>query len=522
MALGGFFGQLGYQAGQNILYGQQQADQQATIDIKRAEAATMQMSALQKKQQIEAQQAIGQAIASDNALNGAKVTDPLQQAHMYDKAAGIATSRGDFATAKQMSDLANNQRQAAGEQAKAVAQQQHQNLENLATAADDLATNPTPDNYRRLQQATAAAGKNPSDIPPPGTPQFTTWLNAQKKAGMDSKQRAELAEKTVEFQQRQQERREEFASRQQEREADRALKAQMAAGLAYDREQRRLDRQQDRAEKPPTIKEFTDGQYEYDPSGKMAGDRLSSDSRWVKIDDPKLTSTQKTGRTRGIYANTEIHRAVESLMQFPVNTTNSPFKDLHAGSVGDALVKMGSNSLTPAQYQAMGTNSAAVGNHIASMDAMFGGRMAAGNQQQHLEQAYTPQPGDSGYTVAYKMAALKEMSIKALESMPGNYAKTAEGKKAIADWNQSVPFSTSDVLNKMNSDPGGKKAKSQIKEGDTYRNAFTREIQPGNVEAPLPGGGDPGAGVNKPPLPAGSSTVPKEKQDSLFAKYGLK
>lgn len=496
MALGGFFGQLGYQAGQNILYGQEQQDRQATIDIKRAEAATMQMSALQKKQQMETQQAIGQAIASDNALNGAKVTDPLQQAQMYDKAAGIATSRGDFATAKQMSDLANNQRQAAGEQAKAVAQQQHQANENLATAADELASNPTPDNLKRLVDATKAAGKNPLDIPPPGTPQFTTWLNQQKKAGMDSKQRAELAEKTVEFQQRQQDRKEEFAQREQDRREQAAFRAQMAAGMAEDRKAR-LQMERERID-------LQKQQFDYKKEfGGGAGGGVQGAN----------TTTAIAG------AAAEALRNVKNMQSFDTGTTASPFVNLTDHSVLDAIAKSGSNAGTPQEIQMFQTAGSGLATQVGRIETLGAGRGVNQTQINQLEKQLIPTAGDSNATSAYKLATAADIVATRMRNQPPprEPALRAEWDKTLSTLDAMVK--PEDVL-KATKDP---KAKEQIRNfrgeyssllskvradvdahpKEEYRPRSEAESIGTPGQPPIPPA--PGGVVNKPPLPSGWS-----------------
>ena len=483
MALGGFFGQLGYQAGQNILYGQEQQDRQATIDIKRAEAATMQMSALQKKQQMETQQAIGQAIASDNALNGAKVTDPLQQAQMYDKAAGIATSRGDFATAQKMSELANNQRQAAGEQAKAVAAQQHQANENLATAADDLATNPTPDNLKRLVDATKAAGKNPLDIPPPGTPQFTTWLNGMKKAGMDSKQRADLAEKTVEFQQRQQDRKEEFAQREQDRREQAAFRAQMSAGMAEDRKAR-LQMERERLD---LMKEK-----------QAQGPRQS------------VQAMRDTNALAG--ASAEGARNIKQMTQFSAGSTTSGFGDLTSHTFVDSLVKTATVALTPDEINAFQTSGAGLALQVARAETLGGGRGANQSQINQIEKQIIPVAGDSRAVAAYKLATGAELLKTRMETQPAPTDPALRKK-----WDETYNYLNSvakpeDILKVIQNPAERKKANAFQGSFNDLLGHIQNESLASQSEAtstgtpgqpPIPPA--PGGVVNKPPLPSGWS-----------------
>lgn len=486
MALGGFFGQLGQQMGQNALYGQEQQDRQATIDIKQAEAASMRMSALQKKQQMDTQAAIGQMISSDNALKGAAVTDPLQQAQMYDKAAGVAISRGDFSTAKEMSELAHGQRQAAGEQAKAAAAQQHQANENLATAADELAANPTPENLQNLVTATKAAGKNPLDIPPPGTPQFTSWLNQQKKAGMDSKQRAELTEKAQEAQQRSEDRREAMQQRAQDQAENRAMRAQMAAGMAADRAAR-LEMQKENLD-------------------------LRRDEFNFRKDQGPKQSVQAQRDTNALSgATTEGARNIKQMTNFGSGSTTSGFGDLTSHTFVDSLAKSATTSLTPDEINAFQTSGAGLALQVARAETLGGGRGANQAQINQIEKQIIPVLGDSKAVGAYKIATAAELLKTRMETQPEPTDPRLQKR-----WRDTYAYLDSvakpeDIL-KVIQNPA---ERAKI---NKFNGSFNQLLSSVSAEAsrppesgstgtpgqpPIPPA--PGGTVNKPPLPAGWS-----------------
>lgn len=513
--MAGFLTNLGLAAGRNILYGQEYQERQADIDLKKQQVQLGQLALQQKQTQMQSQQAIGNFLQSEAQKDTSNITDPAQTAKMYQKAAGLALQSGDFVSANTMEELAKGSMQNAKEQAVVVQQQQQVKKEALANAASDYAANPSSEGAQDLMRKAVDAGVNPSQIPTPGTPQWGSWVNQQSLASKTAAQRADFVQKAYEMDQNRQEKQREHNDNVQLRQAQMAQSAQVREaminiqkGNLQLRTMELEDRQSHRADTAPSVKDFGGSTYQYDPTGKVAGDRDLPDQGWVKMGE-KLTAQQKTGVSRGSYSASEVARSLDKILQFDPGTTGSPFAHLGAKTPLEAMVKIGSNKLTPAQYQAMTVNAAGLGNQIASLESALGGRMAAGTQQQHLQDMAVPQPGDSGYTAAYKVANAKELTITALKHLPGNYANTAAGKEQIAELEKSVPFSTNQIIDLMKKDPNTKSSDAAIRKmlSDTQK----VESNVANAAAGLgggtglPGSGDAGAGLSVPPIPAGWS-----------------
>lgn len=512
----GFLTNLGLAAGRNILYGQEFQERQADLDLKKQQLQMGQIAMQRAQQQQQSQQAIGQFLATESQKDASNINDPIATSKMYEKAAGLALQSGDFASANTMEELARGKMAEAKEQATLVQQQQQVKKEALADAAQSYTASPSPEAAKDLMRKAVDAGVNPSSIPMPGTPQWGAWVNQQGLASKTAAQRADFVQKAYEMDQNRQEKIREHNDQVQLRQAQMAQTGMLReAMIGIQRANLQLrateiaERHADRAERAPTVKEFANGQYQYDPSGKMPGDRDLPDQGWVKISDPKLTAQQRTGVSRGSYAASEVARSLGVALKFDPGTTTGPFAHLGAHTPLEALVKVGANKLTPAQYQAMQVNAAGLGNQIASLESALGGRMAAGTQQQHLQDMAIPQPGDSGYTAAYKIANAKELTITALKHLPGNFANSKEGKAQIAQLEAEVPFSTTQIIDMMRKDPTTAKSDAAIRQlmNDTAKVKENIREGAANVGGGvgLPGFSDTGSGVSAPPIPAGWS-----------------
>jgi len=492
----GFLTNLGLAAGRNIITGQELQEKQEDIDLKKQQIAMGQIAIANAQRQQQTQQAVGSFLSSEAAKDASNVTDPVKAAGMLERGAQVALQGGDFVTANTMGELAKGKLQEAKEQAAAVAQQQQVKKEAFATAADDYAANPTPDGYKDLARKAIDAGENPTKIPMPGTPQFASWLNNAKLASKTASQRADFVQKAYEMDQNRRARQQEHA------ETEKRLLMEHRDNVML-REAMIQAKEKTAEEKAPKTQTVGDTTYEYDPSGKLQGDRNLPDKAWVALGQ-KMSSQQMQGAARGTYAAAEIHRTLANVLKFDPGTTTSPFSHLGASTPLEALTKVGFQKLTPAQSQALQVNAAGLGNFIASLDSAMGGRMAAGEQQAHLQEMGTPGPGDSGYTALYKVANAKEMAITALQYLPGNIPDTEKGKALINGFNKDIPFSTDDVIKMMKADPHSQKDEAQIRkliEDSSKIKENIKEAAPEGVG--LPGSGTGNAPVNVPPLPPG-------------------
>lgn len=440
--MAGFLGNVLGSIGQNMVIGQQQDEKRAETEYKQQQVASMKMANLAAKQQQQTQQEVGAYLKSEIDKDSSIMQDPLKTAAAYERAAGMAAAHGDFASMNEMGKLAKGKLDEAKEaQATALAQNKVAK-ESAASAAYDYDAAPTVDNAAKLAQAAVKAGYDPTKIPAPGSIAFKAFANNLKTNALDAKSRAELVEKSQEFQIRQQEKREEFAVREQDRQEARRDRAMYQQAMLEDRRERRAAA----SEKAPTIKEFENGQYEFEPTGKAQGERLSGDPRWVKIAEPKLTSQQKVGVTKLNSSSGEVARSLTNFSMMDFDTRASPFAGLGAKGPLDALMKTGTNSITPTQVQAMTVSGGGMGNQIAQAESAFGGRMMAGGQQEHMEDIVTPKQGDSGYTAAFKLANGKELMLALIDNSPPSYRHSKDAQAQRDKLEKAIPWSTSDVI----------------------------------------------------------------------------
>lgn len=449
MALGGFLGTLANQVGQNIVYGQEQADRQATIDYKKAMATQMQASAAQAQAHVQASKDVQAYMQSQQQQDQATYTDPLKSAKLYDGAADIYLRTGDMDGAKEMMALAKGKRDEA---AKAFEQQQtldHQNKEAAAVDAQNFQADPSEENARKLRESAVKAGFDPTKIPTTKDG-FDAWLNNVQTAGMSAKERMEFAQKKKD----QDDRRAETERQHKEQAELRRLQLQQTAAIQAGNQELRRESLRfremmaqsnaaDRAERAPKTAEFNGKTYQYDPKNQVEGPRDLGDKNWVQMGE-KFTAQQKSGATRALASGAELGRQAENMLQFDVGTRSSPFAGAGAHTIKDALVQTGSNSLTPAQIQMFTANGRAQAQELGNLLASSGGRSPNDSQLKELQSIITPQPGDNGWTALYKIANQKEMTLTYLEH--GAAAKIYPADvKAIAAKYKDIP-STSEVL----------------------------------------------------------------------------
>ena len=506
--LGGFLTGLGLQMGYNDLYGQQFQQQQAKTQLLKAEAEKDQLQAQQMQQQMKTQKDLGAFVQSQTQLDGADAANPLKQAQMYNKAAGLAASQGDFASAQEMTTLAKNATQDAQEAVVAQAKQQQLKKEDLANTADEYSANPTRDGAMALAKKAIAAGVNPATIPANlNSPEGQAWVNQQKLAGMDSKAKAEFVQKAYEMKATRDQHEKDHMDNVQTERARMQQTAAFREDILALRASEDAVRNADRADrtKNPQIVDIGGVKWERDPDMKLKGERNTTDPTLVKLGEPPLTAQQRGGISRLNEAVGEGTRALVNMSSFDVDSRASPFSHLGAKTPFDALVKVGSQALTPDQYQMIPVSGANLGNQIASAEAAFGGRMANGSQQDHIEQVTTPQSGDTGLTAAYKLANGKEIFETVLRYAPAAYRNSQDAKDHLAELSK-INWSTQDVIAAARKQADGGKS-SQTLADLGRQTAEARKIVQSNapVGEGMPGTADVGAGNNAPPIPAGWS-----------------
>lgn len=495
--IGGFLTGLGIQMGNDSIYGQQFQQNQAKTALLKADAEKDQMQAQQMQQQMKTQKDLGAFISSQTQLEGADAANPLNQAKMYNKAAGFAASQGDFASAQEMTTLSKNAAQEAQEQTVVAAKQQQVKKEDLANTADEYSANPTRDGAMDLAKKAIAAGVNPATIPANlNSPEGQAWVNQQKMAGMDSKSKAEFVQKTADI-------KENRDMRWQEHQDNVGLRqAQMQQTAVLRESQLDIERQNlslresekaDRATRAPQTVDIGSAKYEFDPEGSQKGERLATDPRYVKLGE-KVTATQENNIVAIGGAAAESARNLTQMARFPTGTTNSPFAHITDHTFLDSITKTGSNALTPEQIQMFQTSSSGLSTELSRVMTLGGGRGANQSVINEVKSQITPTAGDTNLEAAYKLSTGAQIVLTRMNSTP-EPADQSVKKQWDATKAQLQAFPTPETI--LNAASGPQKKQLSSLQG-SYQNLLNKVQDTG-----LPGSSDSGAGTNLPPLPAG-------------------
>lgn len=511
MSIGGFIQGLGLAIGNDMIQGQKYDEKQADIQLKQTEVQKAQLQQQQMKQQMATQKDIGAFIKSQTDLEGADAALPMNQAKMYSKAAGLAASQGDLASAKEMTDLSKQATAEGIEQTKQLQVQQAQKKEALATLADQIPDQPTREQANSLVRAAVEAGQDPTTIPLPGTPKFLAWKNEQQLAGMDSKSRAEFVQKTADTKQRREQQWQEHTDNIDMRRASMQQTAafrEQSLGMERQRLQDSEEARKDRAQKAPQVLDMGSSKYEYDPNSDVKGERLAADPRYVKLGN-KVSTNQDNNTVQTGKAAANVARDLSQMARFPTGTTASPFAHITDHDFLSSIEKTGSNALTPEQIQMFGSSQGAMSTELSRVLTIGAGRGANQSVINEIRQFTTPAPGDTNLTAAYKMSTAAQMVKTTMENTPPPAdASVRKGWDATLATVSAFP-PPEEILQAAS---GTQKKQLNGMQG-TYGNLLNKvtdavlkhQAEVDSSGAPLPGGGDPGAGTSAPPLPAGWS-----------------
>lgn len=503
--LGGFLQGLGLAYGNSLIYGQEFQQQQARTDLMKSQALMQGVQAQQLQQRVQTEKDLGGFIKSEMELQGADAALPQNQAKMYTKAAGMAAAMGDFASMSEMTQLAHDATANAREEATALAQQQARQREDLAQSANNYSNAPTLEGAQELVQKAISAGVNPASIPLTNSPAFKQWANEQQLAGMTSKDRANFVQKASDMKAR---REEQWEIHKDNVELRRAQMAQTAAL----REQMIGLRRDEIASRAPQHIDVGGATWQWDPSGGVKGERLSSDPRYVKLGQ-KITATQENNITAIGGAAAEATRNLSQMARFGTGTTQSPFSHMTDKGFVDAIAKSGTNALTPEQVQMFNTSSSGLATELGRVMTLGGGRGANQSVIDEVKGQITPTAGDTQLTAAYKLSTGAQIVLTRMEATP-RPTDASVAKK----WDQTIEelqkFPTPEqVLNAA----GSKQAKQLQSSQTTYHKLLekvkdvdmSQEGLGPNVPG-LPGSGNNGGGGGvAPPLPPGWSVSVK-------------
>jgi hypothetical protein len=503
MALGGFLQGLGLAIGNDMIQGQAFQQRQAQADLMKSEAQRAQMQNAQMQQQMKTQQDIGGFIKSQTELEGADAALPMNQDKMYSKAAGLAASLGDLASAKEMTDLSKQATQEGMEQAKQLATQQAVKKEALATTASALPDQPSQGQMADLVRKAVDAGVDPMTIPPPGSPALLKWKNDMTLAGMDSAKKAEFIQKGVEMKLT----RDQHEKDHMDNVATARASLQATAAYRDGLLQEHRDAAAARADKDSGPDKLVVGGSIYlkDPGSKLNGERLAAAPMYVKVGN-NVSTTQENNTIATGKAAANVSRDLDQMGRFPTGTANSPFAHITDHDFLSSIAKAGSNALTPEQVQMFGTSTGGMSTELGRVLTIGAGRGANQSLINEVKTFTTPNAGDTNLEAAYKMATAAQMVKTTMENTPPpNDQSVRKGWDATLAKVSSFP-SPEEIL-KAASGP-------QRKQLSTLDGTYTQllgKVQDAvtkNNSEPLPGGADVGAGTSLPPLPAGGGLPP--------------
>lgn len=497
MALGGFLQGLGLSLGNDLLYGQQYQQNQARTELMKAEADQAQMQSQQMQQQMQTQKQLGAFIQSQTQLEGADASNPLMQAQMYSKAAGLAASQGDFASAQEMTKLSENATAEARQQAVDLAQQKAVKNEDLANAADAYSSNPSRDGAMDLARKAIAAGVNPATIPANlQSPEGQAWVNQQKLAGMTSGQRAEFVQKAADIKANREEKQKEFAIREAGVQAERQATATYREGILDLKRSEEAQRAADRAERAGKPQFVTIGktQYEVDDSGKMPGERNAQDPRLVRVGE-KTSIQEDRDNNAMARAGAQTVRELKNLSAFKSSTGASPFIDLTSHDAVSAIEKAGANAMTPDQVKMYGASFANLTTQVGRLDTLGGGRGANQAVINELTRNLQPQSTDHPLVIGYKLATINQTALVAMENSP---------KPSDPDMAKMRDENIAYLKSRAKPEDFLRAATGKDKELLNNLDVSGQQLQAIVGGEELPGAPDAGAGTNKPPIPAGT------------------
>jgi len=501
-SFGGFLQGLGLAYGNAVVAGTQLQRQQADLQLEKAQADMAQQQAAQMRQRVQTSKDLGAFIQSQSQLEGADASNPLNQAKMYTKAAGLAASQGDFTSAEEMSKLADNANNEARTAAAAQLQQQQIKKEDLANTADTYSSNPSPQGAQDLVRKAIAAGVNPATIPLPNSPAFGAWVNQQKLAGMTSASRAQFVQKASDLA-------ENRNLRLQEHQDNMAMRqATLQSTAAYRDAMLDLRKSEiaDRQNRDPKIVTIGSSQYEFDPNSSMKGDRLATDPRYVKVAD-KTSVQQQRDTTMIAGAAGEAVNNLQRMTQFQAGTTQSPFMHLTDHDATSSVVNAGTNALTPGDVQKFQASSSGLSLELARIITAGGGRGANQAQINEMQKTIQPAAGDTVSTAMYKMATAAQMALTRMQNQP-----PPTDKNLKAQWDKNMNFLASMATPEQILDTSRGKARQQI---ENMQGSYQEKMDEVSSQEGLPGTGDVGAGTNNPP-------VPPSNIQSLVDKYRTK
>ena len=376
-------------AGQQLLTQQQTAE--ADLDFRRQQTQRVRTENMLQQQALKNRQDMSQWLQGEQAKSEQPYTSATDLAKLYGKASQQALLHGDFDGAAEMDKLAKGQLDLADKEAANLEKERLTKSEALSTAAQDVQTNPTPENHQRLVRSAIAAGVNPADIPLPSDPAYKTFVTQSSLAPLKGKDRLQYLETVRQHEETERLRKQAEADRHQEREDARK-----------DRAAAREDMRQYRSESLALRKQLAESTMAARKEKQEAGGEIRRRNTIAAVN----------------YAN-ETVRGLDLIGTMSKGQTGSIFAHLSsADDLSKALRNMGGNRATPEMQQIYQTATKGLGLEMAQLATAGSGRAPNKDIIKEMAAMVEAQPGDKQYEMLFKVANAADFVRERLKAVP--------------------------------------------------------------------------------------------------------
>jgi hypothetical protein len=418
------FGQLisnaAVNAGNVMIAGAEQQQRQASAENTQAEARMRQMNALMMKQDMEEKKAITTEMAGANEEFGKGAKTDQEVMTYANKGAATAAAHGRFDLMKGYEDMAKSAETALKTSIENKAKETAALHSAVGSAAIDYVNMPSEEGATALRDAAVKAGVKPDSIPLRTDPQFASWAKGMQTYGLDSGKRIEHMDKEQDLKRQQEERErhnKEVEEQRRAAEVDKAAarettKLLLQQGLEI-RRQSMLDREE-RAKKGGE-------------AGKVE----------QKISD-------------GIIRNAaQVQRVLTTSIAATAKSSGSIFTHLGDGTLTEALVRSGTQAITPTDSKAMDSLQAEMGTVMAQILTAGSGRGPNMPLQESMQKLNQTLPTDPPIIKLFRLAnAAEAVKLELDNIVPGGTPKLEENRQNMIKFFDKFP-STAELMSQL-------------------------------------------------------------------------
>ena len=423
--MGGFFQQLGVQAGYNMMYQDQKALTDADLGLKQQKIAENKMTLMQEKANMDARAKVSADFAKDAGADKASIQGPEALAkEALAKAQEFGRLLDPEDEAKEYKKYAMFTKQASEARAD-VQEKVAQSQEVTAKSAENELVSPTLESAAETDKAAAAAGVDMKSAPVFGDPRREEWLKQRVKGAMK-------ASDVLKFDQLE-------ADKKATREATEKAKDQA---------------HEDRVNHEKEVKENQEANRDLRKDLASQHATLVRELKAAKDNaPPKISARQKEVSEKEVIAANEAAVSVQNVAQLTnsgrVETTSGTFDNIDnkglfgasAGSLGRTLTSTQSQMYSSIMMPLMRTAATIQGGAYYKLNE---------SQIQQEMRALMAQPGASSLTMLEKMAELRQTINTGLEAKKTsgtlNDAQEDIITRTIDTVSKAIPWDVSDTI----------------------------------------------------------------------------